>query len=472
MQRIEQPPGTLTITAQRRTLRFAWLTLLGFFLIFVLIVGLAAFLVVRYYRTVTVPQDATLVVRGLPEWVAWQPVGRSIFQGVADGQSIREGDTVRAAATAGYGQVASLVLPDESQVDLWAGAEIAVDTLRTTRWNTDTFTVALQQHTGYARYDIDADQGYRRALFTVALGAATVELAPGGSYSIDLRRPERQVTLLNERAALTADVAVRSGSLVVYGANGTRAVLGPRQRVEIDPAGIPGPPVPARWELITDGGFSQHTEQEYNNTTLEESPTVPRAGTWQVSGTPTLPDDQRGYFRLSPICRPPDVNNLCTAEERRTAAWFYRTGGQTQGFATFITQQLGPDGAGVDISEYRTLTFSLWARVLYQSLPDVGDRGTECPVMIRITGRRESPADPDIERVVCVYTDVDDEEPRVKSDEVMYIRVERSEWTLIRLDLRAEEWFPDFRYLRRVQIYANGHDYDARVADVSLVGEQ
>lgn len=472
MQRIDPSTAPPSAVAQRRTLSLAWLTLLGFFGVFVLLLALAGGLVWRYYRTATIPQDAALVVRGLPEWVAWQPAGRTIFQGVVDGQALREGDTVRAAATAGYGQVASLVLPDESQVDLWAGTELTVDTLRTTRWNTDTFTVALNQHTGYARYDIAADQGFRQALFRVAIGAATVEFAPGGSYSIELRRPVRQVAVLDDPAPLAADVAVRSGSLVVFGANGERMVLGPRQRVEINPLGVPGPPVPARWELIADGGFSQYTEQEYNNTTLEPAPTILRSSTWQVSGTPTLPDDQRGYFRLSPICRPPDVSNLCDPADRRTAAWFYRTGGQTQGFATFITQQLGPDAAGIDISEYRSLTFSLWVRILYQSLPDVGDRGTECPVMIRITGRRESPADPDIERVVCVYTDIDDEEPRVKSDEVVYIRVERSAWKRIELNLRAEEWLPDFRYLRRVQIYANGHDYDARVADVSLVGEQ
>jgi hypothetical protein len=472
MQSIEPTAATLPPRNQRQTLNLAWLTMLGFCLLFLLLLGGALSAVYRYYRTATIPQDAALVVRGLPEWVAWQPVGRTIFQGVADGQAIREGDVVRVAATAGYGQVASLVLPDESQVDLWAGAELALHTLRTTRWNTDTFHVDFYQFSGYARYDLAADQLAHEVDFRVQLGAAVVELMPGGSYSIDLRRPERQVAMLHERVPLVADVAVRSGSLAVLGSNGERVIVGPRQRVEIDPAGIPGPPVPARWELIVDGGFSQYTEQEYNNTTLQDNPTVRRASTWQVSGTPTLPDDQRGFFRLSPICRPPDVTNICALEERRTAAWFYRTGGQTQGFATFITQQLGAEGTGLDISEYRSLQFSLWTRILYQSLPDVGDRGTECPVMIRITGRRESPADPDTERVVCVYTDIDDEEPRVKSDEVIYILVERSAWTPITIDLRAEEWLPDFRYLRRVQIYANGHDYDARVADVSLIGEQ
>ena len=55
---------------------------------------------------------------------------------------------------------------------------------------------------------------------------------------------------------------------------------------------------------------------------------------------------------------------------------------------------------------------------------------------------------------------------------VTYIRVERANWAQIRFDLRDEPWLPDFRLLRSIEIYANGHDYDSRVAEVSLVGEQ
>ena len=36
------------------------------------------------------------------------------------------------------------------------------------------------------------------------------------------------------------------------------------------------------------------------------------------------------------------------------------------------------------------------------------------------------------------------------------------------LDLRAADWLPDYRFLRSIQIYANGHDYDSRVAEVSI----
>jgi hypothetical protein len=272
--------------------------------------------------------------------------------------------------------------------------------------------------------------------------------------------------------ARIVDVAVRSGAAVVVGANGDRVELGERQRVEVDPAGIPGLNVPARWELIRDGGFSLYSELEYNNTTLDDAnPTRPVSRYWKVEATPTLPPEQRGFFRLSQICRPPAISR-CGPNERRTAAWFYRAGEQTNGFAVFITQRLGPAGAGIDISEYRSLTFSLWARVLEQSIRDAGDRGSECPLMVRIVGRREGPSDPDQQRVICLYVDDGDDRLRAADDEITYRAVPLAAWQALTIDLRAAEWLPDFRYLSMIQIYANGHDYDTRVAEVSLIGAQ
>jgi hypothetical protein len=229
--------------------------------------------------------------------------------------------------------------------------------------------------------------------------------------------------------------------------------------------------VPARWELVRDGGFSQYGELLYNNTTLADL-TAPRSDTWQVYGTPELPQENRGYFRLSQICRPPEVNNYCDADERRTAAWFYRVGGQTTGFTTGIEQEFGLNGEGVDISEFRSLKFSFWTRVLGQSLRDVGDRGSECPVMVHLLAKRSSPADPEEERVICIYTSADDQPLGVADPGVRYYRIDRANWHQFSFDLRAADWLPDYRYLRSIQIYANGHDYDSRVAEVSIIGEQ
>jgi hypothetical protein len=459
---------------QRRTMRLAWVVLLGFFMLFVALLGSAGLALRDLYRTATEANGALLFVRGPAEAISWKPADRTTFtvlQGSADTQALGEGDAVRVATAAGYGQVASVRLFDDSQLDLWAAAEVSIARLRTSRWHSDTLQVMLEQHTGYVRYDIKPVLAYGSTSYRVQIGDASLELAPGGSYSVDMRAM-RTIARPDGGNELASDVAVRTGAAVVLGANGVRTTLRAGERVLVDAAGNPGLAVPARWELIADGGFSQYSEQEYNNTTSTD-PTLPRSDAWQVYGTPpNLPPEDRGFFRLSQICRPPVVNNSCAQDERRTAAWFYRTGNKTLGFAVGVEQLFGPDDQGIDISEYRSLRLSLWARVIYQSLRDAGDGSSECPVMVRLLAKRFSPADPEVERVICMYADIDGQAPQIEAPGVHYIPVPLAEWRQISFDLRDEEWLPDYRYLRSIQIYANGHDYDSRVAEVSLIGEQ
>ncbi len=470
MQSVEPSPAVRAASHQR-TLALAWATLLSFFLLFLGLVSWAALALYDVYQTATRPEGGTLIVRGPVEWVAWRPVDRNLYQAATNDQTLAEGDAIRTATSAGYGQVASISLFEQSQLDLWAGAEVAFETLQTSRWHSGTLVIATRQRAGYVRYDIKANQPYSHVSFTVRVGDAVVRLAPGGSYSLDLRQPGRVVERLDGGNALEADVAVRTGSAVVVGANGATVEIRERQRVLIDPAGLPGLTVPARWDLIHDGGFSQYSELEYNNTTLKD-PTIVQSQYWKVYSGPDLPAENRGFFGLVGICRPPIVAASCPMANRRTAAMFSRGSGQTSSFTVGIKQELGSDGAGIDISEYRSLKFTLWARVLRQSLKDAGDRGSECPVTIRLVAKRNSPADPEEQRDVCVYVDADKTPPTVTEAGITYNSVNAAEWTEVSFDLRAAQWLPDYRYLRRIQIFAQGHDYESRVAEVSLVGEQ
>ncbi|NTU84368.1 MAG: hypothetical protein HGA45_34230 [Chloroflexales bacterium] len=472
MQYAEQPPATRD-AAHQRTLGLAWITLVFFFLLFVSLVVWSALTVRGVYQTATRPEGGTLTVRGPVEWVAWRPVDRALYQAAANGQPLVEGDAVRAATSAGYGQVASISLFEQSQLDLWAGAEVTLETLRTSRWHSDTMQMVARQSAGYVRYDIKAGQPYGQVDFAVRVGDALVRLAPGGSYSLDLRQPARLVARPDGGNDLEADVAVRSGSAVVVGANGATVELRERERVQIDASGISGLAVPARWDLVRDGGFSQYTEEEYNNTTSND-PMLPQSKYWKVYSGPDLPSPNRGFFGLDTICRPPLTAKVCGKSDERTAAWFYRVGGQTSSFMVGIKQEFGSDGAGIDISEYRSLQFTLWARVLRQSLKDAGDRGSECPVMIRLVAKHNSPADPEEQRDVCVFVDADQIPPTVERRDpgIIYYGLKEAEWAKISFNLRDEAWLPDYRYLRRIQIFAQGHDYDSRVAEVSLVGEQ
>ena len=470
-----QPRPLPRAEAQQRTLRLAWMTLLGFFVLFMSLLVWAIYSGWRFYDEATDVQPSTLIVRGSVEWVTWQPCGRTIFQRAVDQQRLLPCDTVRIAESAGYGQAATIELFDRSTLDLWAGTDLAFVQADTTRWNDSAEHVVLQQSSGYVRYDLRNDQPFRSVRFQVRVSGALVELEPGGSYSIELHGTARKVQILSPGgdrliADQVADVAVRSGRAWVYGANGDTVQLVERQRVEIGPTGAPERPIPARWELISDGGFSRFSEPEYNNTTLLNQPILPKADTWMVYGIGAQ-GVANGYFRLAPTCRPPQTDSNCTLAERRTAAWFYRTGGQTTSFITGVQQNFGVNDQGVDISEYRSLAFSVWVRVLTQSLEGTGFQGSECPVMIRFVAKRDAPTDDEHERVLCAFVQPENS-AAVRSNGLVYRQLEPYRWYQITFDLRDAEWFPDYRYLREIQVYANGHDYDGRVAELSLIGEQ
>lgn len=459
----------------RHVERLAWLVLLVAFGLFCSVTIASGYLFLRYRAQAMETHTSALIARAPTEWISWKRKDRIAFERPVEGieQTVMpEGSEVRIDRSAGYGQAATIRLFDESTLDLWPGADLRLETVQTSRWNNRTQQVILHQYDGYVRYDLRDDQLYEHVNYRVVIGETTVELAPGGSYSIEIVPSDRRVHLADTTlpAPSFIDVAVRSGIAEVHG-RGRTVRLAAGQRVEVDPTGLPSLPVPARWELIRDGSFNQYSEEEYNNTTITDQPALPRARTWQVRSNPADPEaTPNGFFTIARGCPPPDPTTDCDPRTWRNAAGFMRTGGQTKSFITGVRQLLGPKQEGVDISEYRSLVFSAWVRVLYQSIDLAGERGTECPIMIRFMAKRNHPSDPEEYRFVCVYSSKESGQQPVRDPNVAYYRVAPFEWYHLQIELRDEAWLPDFRYLRYIDIYANGHDYNSRVTEVSLIG--
>jgi hypothetical protein len=355
---------------------------------------------------------------------------------------------------------------------MWAGADILLQTLRTSRWNERWQTIAIQQQAGYIRYDLHDDPDYTRFDFDVNIGSTRIALTPGGSYSVEIIPTERRMHFSagTERLPVTIDVAVRTGHATVH-SQGHATPLAAGQRLVIDPGGVPREPQPALWQLVQDGNFETYSEEEYNNTTLTNQPTLPSSDTWQVGTSPVNETSGRqGVFQLAYECQPPALPGTCDPDNLLTSAWFFRSGGQTKNFTTGVLQHFGRDGQGVDISEYRSLTFSLWMRISHQLPKLTGDQGSECPVMVRFLTKANNPTDAEEERVICFYINDDPSQTPEQDSAITYYQVPRDEWHYFEIDLRAEEWLPHARYLWYLSIYANGHEYDSRVTGVSLIG--
>jgi hypothetical protein len=476
---------TRTIGAMRPETS-AWITLLLFFGVFCALVAVSGLWGWNYYSTAMVPYGQQSLLRGhVNAGVTLQargeltakslerlPADRDPCQGEQDiCQPLAEGYHVRTKREAGYGPVASVVLPDETHVQLWAhpsGADFAIEKYRVTRWTDRRQEVELRHVAGYARYDIANFQSFRDVYYTVLIGgdaepAVRVKLAPGGSYSINVPQPEdgHLAPTTGDGTPLLVEVASRRGSAVVESGDG-RARLDAGELVQVSTDNTLHGPATARWELIADGDFALYEqmgryEPGSNSLTWEQF--------WN-NVAEVAPAERNGRFTVVETCRP-ETPDLCTPADQIRVGQLRRDGGQQRPFANGIQQTLD-----ADVSEYTSLRFSAWVRVLVQSVQEAGIAGAECPVLITLSYKPVSPTDREQYRSLCVYVDKDTAPSSPATGEVFYRPVPQYQWYRLNVELRDDALLREARYLQLIRIEARGHDYLSEITAISLTGRQ
>jgi hypothetical protein len=459
----------------------AWITLIFFFGVFCSLVGGSGWLGWRYYHTATVPVPGALVRSHVNSGVVMQARGQlaplSIERLPNDRDPcpesqdicvpINEGERVRTRREAGYGSVASLVLPDTTHIQLWAspsGADLQLDRYQVTRWNRARQEVVLTQHEGYVRYDLASNQPYQQINYTVQIDAATrIELNTNGSYSIYVPSRtdfDRRQPMTNDGNPMLVEVATRKGYATLVRGD-ARTAIQPGKKVQVGILGGVSEPLPAEWELIADSGFADHLEQ---NDYVEGSETWLRY--WNENAPGLTSSEKNARLNIVQACRP-ETPDLCSADQQVYIAQFRRDGGQTKPYTIGLQQTLD-----VDVSEYTSLRLRGWVRVLQQSVPGPGAQGSECPIMIQLIYKPVSPTDQEQPRYICVYT-TDDQVAEIPDLEVIRYRpVPPYTWYQIDIELRDDTLIKQARYIQMIRIEARGHDYLAEVTGFSLVGHQ
>jgi hypothetical protein len=459
----------------------AWLMLVAFFLIFCAIIASVGYAGWRYYTTAMLPID-DLPKHGLVRvhanaGVLYQPKGKSDLntprevcrdnaQDVHDVCfQLDEGYRVKTVPEAGYGPVASIVLPDDTHVDLWAhptGIDLVLKQYTVTRWNNRQQEVVFRQEAGYARYDVKASQPYADVRYTIEItNSVRVLLIPGGSYSINVPRANAAgaPTVTDSGAPMLVEVAVRSGSATIMSA-GQQVAIEPRKKVQVDTVGTLGPPIAAEWELIDDGGFARYPNEKYDDT----------SDAWVINsaaGAQNMPpQEQNGVFTAVKEC-PPNKVDLCKPSDQVYVGQFRREGNQPNSYITGIDQSLE-----ADVSEYtRSLRFTAWVRVLTQTVESTGIDGSECPIMITLTYKATSPTDKQDTLTTCVYTGP---ETKIQAPWIQqYIHLKEFEWQPLNIEFRDNRsQLKQVRYLQKIRIEARGHGYLSEITNVSLIGTE
>lgn len=463
----------------------AWLMLWVFFAVFCLTVGLAGYVGWSFYASSMVPLSAEVRVYTSGGVMLQERENAPLFTPKtlcpdvlvqarpADQPSfcadISEGYRVEAIPQMGYGQVASIIFGDDSQIDMWAhptGADLTLPVARASRWTRERREVELQQSAGYARYDIKGGLPYRENHVLVRINASVwVELTSNGSYSINVPREpqDRQIDgpLAPGRPDVLMEVAVRERGRAVLWNGAQRIELLPGKKAQIDSAGELSAPADARWELVRDGDFVAHEPRDYSD----------GSDTWSIGGGPLAPEmrpeELNGLFRVIRQC-PPTKVDYCQPQDQIHIGQFRREGNQPKPYSTRIEQLLD-----TDVSEYRSLHFTAWVRVLTQTVPLEGVSQAECPLFIQLSYKQTAPNDQLHYRQVCVYT-AKQVASFAGSDVggVLYQQVPPYNWYQIDLDLRRDPQLRTVRYLQSIIIEARGHDYLSQITDISLTGEQ
>lgn len=462
--------------------------MLVFFAVFCALVASGVYAGWRYYSSATDSVAETLALKYVDTGVLRQQAGSNVLQDLAKPLEIpqpcakqqflstsacdffTEGQRLVGRRGAGFGPVASLVLPDGTRVNLHTqpeGFDFSLKKYRVSRWTNEKQEVVFDQNAGYARYDLARDQPYKSVSFAVQVGGATIYLAPGGSYSIDVPREEDgnpRGRLITD-APLLAEVAVRRGTARIQ-TNGESLDLhdGDLVQIAVDGSLVTNGNTPyqdAAWELISDGDFSQFSTAQYNSPGETTS--------WNIND---YSEAQRPAGRFTVLRTCPPEKRICVPEEFISYGQFEREVGDSKPYQTGVLNPIG-----VDVTEYiHSLRFSAEVSVIKQSVTNTGDAGSECPVMVEIFYKIGSPRENDLRYVTCAFY-LTPEEPNYNRDPNIYpyFPIERFAFYPISVDLRllpdGENSIRRARYISSVRVYANGHDYLSQVTRVSLVGK-
>ena len=121
----------------------------------------------------------------------------------------------------------------------------------------------------------------------------------------------------------------------------------------------------------------------------------------------------------------------------------------------------------LDVSGFRHIWLQAWVRVDYADLSGGGTLGSEYPMMFRV--KYEGPVEGSfVPWAIGLYYSNPDNRPIPPNTAVVW---PQGEWKLYRTDLMDTDPSSVPNRLLEFAVMGQGHSYDARVADISLIGE-
>jgi len=435
-ERITIPDPVPVGDTQAVSTRRAWRVLIVSFLTFTVLVSGAGAGLLSYRTHATRGRTAkvTQIVTGVQASVQkHQQIDRKVL---AEGDVLDEGDTVRTPQDTRV----RIALFDGTSVELSGGTTMTIERLRSSQYLDRSATIVLQQDTGRVIVGTSTDTGFVRANVAVRTHSGTIEA----------RQPETSFRVLvlpeQDNAPETTSVSVLGGPAVSVTGAGQQVMVNNGQQTTVPIGLTPTAPTVKQRELVANGTFPFDAHDIGKPTTRwhEISPGDNSDGVVQGSAE-LIPD-------------------AVVRGQKTTALHFVRTGGNVDNDQVGL-EQLFSFG---ELDEFDQVTLTADVRVVSQSLSAGGDIGSEYPLIILLRYEdNRGQAQPD--KGWGFYMQNDAGNRTNNGTLVGQPQLVPNTWTPFTVDLKMIKPAP--YKLVGLQVYASGHDYDAYIANVSIVAK-
>ncbi|MBV9600378.1 MAG: hypothetical protein JOZ87_26435 [Chloroflexi bacterium] len=312
---------------------------------------------------------------------------------------------------------ADVQLFDDTQLKLLGGSTLELTRMEVGRF-INQHSVLLTQRSGPIQYATgDA--------VDVAVPGGVVHLGGHGDYTVWLSGDKTRVLVYSGEARVTPSSAGNTA--------GSTITVSDNHRIEVDARGQVSQVADLPTQLLANADFSQRDQG------------------WQALDVPNSALDVNGTRSWVP--GPDDTG---------TALRVVRQSVKQEHGETGLVQQLN-----LDVSGFRHVWLQAWVRVDYADLSGGGTLGSEYPMMFRL--KYEGPVEGSfIPWAIGLYYSNPDNRPIPPNTAVPW---PQGEWKLYRVDLMDTDPANVPYRLMEFAVMGQGHSYDARVSNISLIGE-
>lgn len=415
-------------------MRSAWRVLLVSFACFSLLAAGVTAGLTTYRANATKPRGGNVRQIATGNQAQVRSRQQSFWHDLAEGSAIGEGDTIRT----GDDTHMTVALFDDSTVELSANTEVTFAQLRASQYIAANAAIQLQQDHGYLIVTANANSAFDRVAVNVRTRGSTIEARQRGTRFRVLVLPGQQ----DDPGRV--DVSVLDGPNVTVEGAGQRVTVANGQQTVVSVGAAPTAPSVKQRELVENGNFqlgANARDRMPNHWEGYADDGGDGAGT--RASAEIVPETVRGQ----------SVN----------AVHFVRAGGNVDSDLIGMRQPL----TFSELSEYDSVVLSADVKIISHSLSGGGALGSEYPVvfLVRYVSAKNDP----IEAGRAFYVQNDDGN-RTATSVLQGTQIKPGVWAeTFHWDLKQA--YPVPYKLVSIQVYASGHDYDAFIANISIVAK-